>query len=120
MSFILEQMKAVAVLDTPEVQGIVLFFQEGPDVRVEISIKRCPFGNHGLHIHKAGDLRQGCKSLCDHWTLVPSQHGGPPQNWNEVLSEKPQPRHTGDLGNVNATSRKRQSYRLTGVSVRDL
>lgn len=58
-------MKAVAVFQHT-VQGIVLFSQEGPDIRVDISIQKCPPGNHGIHIHKGGDLREGCKSLCSH------------------------------------------------------
>ena len=95
---------AVAVMNTKDVHVIVLFSQKGPDVQVDIAVKRLPPGNHGLHIHKAGDLRQGCQSLCEHWSVLPSNHGGPPRTpWSEAHG----PRHTGDLGNINHTTRKR-------------
>ena len=118
------KMKAVAVFDKRSVQGIILFTQVGTDVRVDISMTKVPYGNHGLHIHKSGDLREGCKSLCDHWMdtrdLGPVRsHGGPPPLWHET-EDHSGPRHTGDLGNVNQTTKKRISYRLKNVLVQDV
>ena len=101
--------KAVAVLDSDAVKVLVLFTQEGPDVRVDIAVKSVPPGNHGLHIHRAGDLREGCKSLCDHWSTTKGPHGGPPPFWHEDRSLDMGPRHTGDLGNINNSSKKRIS-----------
>ena len=70
---------AVAVIETTQVSVIVLFTQVDRGVQVDIAVKKCPPGNHGLHIHKAGDLREGCTSLCEHWSVRPSKHGGPPR-----------------------------------------
>lgn len=51
-----------------------------------------PPGLHGFHVHRLGDLREGCKSACDHYNPSNSTHGGRcgPR------------RHQGDLGNINA------------------
>ena len=84
--------KAVAVLDTKEVKGEVTFDNEAGGVRVRAKFTELS-GQHGFHIHKAGDLRgEGCKKACDHYHVGPPQnHGGPPGK---------KERHTGDLGNV--------------------
>lgn len=86
---------AVAVFDKRAVQGEVTFSRERSGVRVRATFTKLP-GEHGFHIHKAGDLRgPGCKLACDHFHHgPPANHGGPPgsKNTNE--------RHTGDLGNV--------------------
>jgi Cu-Zn family superoxide dismutase len=85
---------AVAVLDTPKIQGDVCFYQKKGGVLVDSVFTRLPPGLHGFHIHRAGDLRgEGCKGACDHWHKgKPTQHGGPPSHKG--------PRHTGDLGNL--------------------
>ncbi len=86
---------AVAVLDTPKVQGEVCFYQKKGGVEIQYLFTRLPPGPHGFHIHRAGDLRgEGCKAACDHWHKgKPTTHGGPPTHKG--------PRHTGDLGNIN-------------------
>lgn len=86
---------AVAVLDTPKVQGEVCFYQKKGGVEVHYMFTRLPPGPHGFHIHRAGDLRgEGCKAACDHWHKgKPTIHGGPPAHKG--------PRHTGDLGNID-------------------
>lgn len=85
---------AVALLDTPQIQGEVCFYPKKGGVEVQYMFTKLPPGLHGFHIHKAGDLRgEGCKGACDHWHKgKPSQHGGPPGHKG--------PRHTGDLGNI--------------------
>ncbi|ENN73487.1 hypothetical protein YQE_09912, partial [Dendroctonus ponderosae] len=49
-------------------------------------------GKHGLHIHQAGDLREGCEKLGGHFNPYLIHHGGP----------RSSVRHIGDLGNVDA------------------
>ena len=102
--------KAVAVLDTKDVKGEVTFDKEGTGVRVRAKFTELS-GQHGFHIHKAGDLRgEGCKGACDHYHVGAAQnHGGAPNTKGE--------RHTGDLGNVTKGS---YSYMLHGISVADL
>lgn len=80
--------------DTGHVKGEVIFTQIGPDVEVRADFSELPPGEHGFHIHKAGDLRgEGCKAACDHFSLDPNaSHGGAPDSEG--------PRHTGDLGNI--------------------
>jgi len=53
-----------------------------------------PNSIHGFHIHEAGDLREGCKSLCSHWNPYGATHGGP--------TDSKKNRHAGDLGNLEA------------------
>lgn len=56
-----------------------------------------PHSVHGFHIHEAGDLREGCKSLCSHWNPFGAPHGGP--------GDSRKNRHVGDLGNLTADSK---------------
>ena len=82
---------------------------------VRAYFSKLPPGDHGFHIHKAGDLRgEGCKGACDHFhTGPPANHGGPPGATKH--------RHTGDLGNISTTAGPfYKSYELNGVSVQDL
>jgi Cu-Zn family superoxide dismutase len=104
---------AVAVFTTRSVKGEVLFVDTATGVRVDATFTQLPPGDHGFHIHRAGDLRgEGCKNACDHYHEGQvSQHGGPPGTKG--------PRHTGDLGNISIT---KPSYRflLRGISCSDL
>lgn len=86
---------AVAVFETPQVKGEVCFYQKKGGVEIQYVFTRLPPGQHGFHIHRAGDLRgEGCKGACDHWHKgKATQHGGPPTHKG--------PRHTGDLGNLS-------------------
>ncbi len=47
-------------------------------------------GLHGLHVHKCGDLTNGCESTCSHYNPDGNDHGGP----------HGKNRHRGDLGNI--------------------
>jgi Cu-Zn family superoxide dismutase len=103
---------AVAVIQTLDVQGHVVFTPEKSGVRVRAVFSLLPSGDHGFHIHKAGDLREkSCAGACDHWSLTPSSHGGTPRHGGE--------RHTGDLGNISGPSGT-YSYFLEDVSLDDL
>jgi Cu-Zn family superoxide dismutase len=104
-------MQAVAVFNTRSVKGIVLFKERKSGLFIEATFADLPEGDHGFHIHKAGDLRgEGCKLACDHYHKgPPSHHGGPPGSGT---------RHTGDLGNVRANSK--YTYTLRDVTVSDI
>jgi len=97
--------------------GEVIFEQKGPDVIVSAFFTELPPGEHGFHIHKAGDLRgEGCKQACDHYNVGRTQeHGGAPGSEG--------PRHTGDLGNIAlgpGNEPFKKTYRLPNLSVSDL
>ena len=109
---------AVAVFNTRSVKGEVLFSNTPQGVRVKALFTHLPSGEHGFHIHKAGDLRgEGCKGACDHYHVGEAQHhGGPPGT--------PGQRHTGDLGNIsiddgNGNEFQKQYY-ISGIQVADL
>jgi len=104
---------AVAVFDTNKVVGEVLFGNTPKGCRVHATFTKLPPGEHGFHIHKAGDLRgEGCKGACDHYHIgVPQHHGGPPGSGRGQ-------RHTGDLGNISGACER--SFYLAGVRVEDL
>jgi len=102
---------AVAVFNTRSVKGEVVCTQKKGGVAVEAKFTVLPAGEHGFHIHKAGDLRgEGCKLACDHY------HVGPPQNHGGPRSKV---RHTGDLGNISAVNTT-YSFTLKGITVEDL
>ncbi len=106
---------AIAVFHTPKVEGEVVFTNTPKGVRVQAMFTKLPPGEHGFHIHKAGDLRgEGCKGACEHFSVHPeSQHGGPPGSGSN--------RHTGDLGNVSCDrGHSEYSYYLSGISCHDL
>jgi Cu-Zn family superoxide dismutase len=107
-------MKAVAVFQTRRVKGEAVATQTRRGVRLHVQFQQLPSGEHGFHIHKAGDLRgKGCLGACDHWHKGPHmKHGGPP-------SGRKTARHTGDLGNVSRR-RKTRVYTLRGVRVSEL
>lgn len=108
--------EAVAVFDTSEVQGEVLFTQKKQGLQIKAIFTRLPTGDHGFHIHKAGDLRgEGCKLACDHWHKgKPTRHGGPPVYKG--------PRHTGDLGNISKPKDKdlEVDYFLRSCTIMDI
>lgn len=81
--------------------------------QIKADFTSLPYGNHGFHIHRSGDLRgTGCKMACEHYHKGPlMEHGGPPSS--------PGNRHTGDLGNVTGPSFKK-TYILPNVSVSEL
>ncbi len=107
---------AVAVFQTKQVEGEVLFTAKGSSVRVEALFTKLPKGQHGFHIHKAGDLRgEGCKGACDHWNKGrPQSHGGAPGETHQ--------RHTGDLGNIElpASGVLKKTYMLSNVAISEL
>lgn len=92
-------MEAICTLmnqKTGKKHGTVSFKElKNGGVRVHVEIKGIRPGLHGFHIHKSGDLRKGCESLCGHYNPHKKNHGG--RNSKE--------RHVGDLGNVKANDK---------------
>ena len=96
-----------------DIRGTVEFIEKRGGLSLVADVQQLPPGDHGFHIHKAGDLRgEGCKGACDHFHKGPAQpHGGPPSS--------KAPRHTGDLGNITGPKSK-TTYFLPGLLISDL
>lgn len=112
-------MSAVAVFDTPGVSGETVATPTRNGLQLKTVFTRLPPGPHGFHIHEAGDLRgKGCAGACAHFQKGrPCKHGGVPGRKSKGS------RHTGDLGNVGLTRKRRtfrRSYTLKGVKISDL
>ena len=109
-------MSAVAVFQTPQIVGSAVATAQGADTVLRAAFTKLPRGDHGFHIHTAGDLRgSGCAGACAHWHKGPyATHGGPPSH----TRRRHRNRHTGDLGNVR--SGKTYKYRLRGVRPSEL
>jgi Cu-Zn family superoxide dismutase len=113
-------MSAVAVFKTDEIQGEAVAIRYKSGVKLTSHFTKLPPGKHGFHIHKAGDLRgEGCMGLCEHYDIGSNAHGGEPGSTRK--------RHTGDLGNIEITGKRkhkckefRKSYHLKGITPRDL
>lgn len=108
-------MEAVAVFATGPVEGEAVAKATGRNTILTVRFKKLPPGDHGFHIHRAGDLRGvGCQGACDHWHKGrPCEHGPGPSNKTK------RQRHTGDLGNVNIRKKTRR-YTLKNVRPSEL
>ena len=83
-------MKAIAVF-TSTISGSVTFEEKGEKVLVTVQLSGLKLnGLHGFHVHQAGDLSDGCESMCAHFNPYNKTHGCP------GMTE----RHVGDLGNL--------------------
>lgn len=80
-----------------KVEGYILLEEDVKKkaTKIVIRLKGLSQGLHGFHIHKSGDLRNSCKSLCGHYNPHKLSHGGP----------KDKERHVGDLGNIKPNSK---------------
>ncbi len=109
-------MSAVAVFKTNNIIGEAVATQYRNGVYISLYFTKLPHGKHGIHIHKAGDLRgEGCHGLCEHYDIGNNSHGGKP-------GETPH-RHLGDLGNIEIISGKSYTQRklyLPDISVEEL
>jgi Cu-Zn family superoxide dismutase len=110
---------AVAVFRQPNVVGEAVAVPEGRGTRLRVTFTLLPRGEHGFHIHRAGDLRgEGCAGACDHYHKgAPASHGPAPGR----RGAKTRRRHTGDLGNISIEGNNpfKKSYYLN-VRVEEL
>jgi len=74
------------------IQGIVNFKSYKNKCQITYHINNLTNGQHGFHVHKHGDLSQGCQSGCEHFNPDNQEHGG-----SHSLV-----RHAGDLGNITS------------------
>ena len=77
-----------------KVSGRIKFTEEGDFVKVNVRLRGLTEGNHGFHIHEAGDIRDNCNGACKHFNPLGQFHGGKDSSI----------RHVGDLGNIYADS----------------
>jgi Cu-Zn family superoxide dismutase len=101
-----DTIKAIAVFDSSNIKGTVLFEEIDSTNLVSIKINLSGFEHnsfHGFHVHETGDLSKGCNSLCAHFNPYNKSHGG---REDEV-------RHVGDLGNIHADSLGNVSMEFT-------
>lgn len=90
-------MEAICVLTNNlyNIRGNIKFIKIKKNlIKIIINIEGLKPGYHGIHIHKSGDLRKGCISLCEHFNPYNSIHGS--------LLDTRYKRHVGDLGNILA------------------
>merc|ERR1712072_1645938 len=84
--------KAVCVLKSEKVNGVVRFTQEGDGGPVSVSgeFTGLTAGQHGFHVHQFGDNTDGCTSAGPHYNPDGAEHGAPTDCKGE--------RHAGDDG----------------------
>lgn len=90
------KVRAVAVLRTRDIQGLVTFEQSlyGGPTRIYGTIKGLTDGEHGFHVHEYGDISDNCNSAGAHFNPHDEQHGG----------RTASVRHAGDYGNIVSTN----------------
>ncbi|CAI7790799.1 unnamed protein product [Closterium sp. NIES-54] len=100
---------AVAVLTgSSGVSGTVTFSQEGSGpTEVSATVAGLTPGLHGFHVHKLGDLSNGCMSTGPHFNPAGKIHGAPGDS----------ERHAGDLGNLVANESGVATVSLTDLQI---
>lgn len=90
--------KAVAVIhptEGNEASGTVTFTATNDGVQVQAEIEGIEEGNHGFHIHQYGDCTApDGTSAGGHYNPEDTEHAGPDAD----------PRHVGDMGNIEANA----------------
>jgi Cu-Zn family superoxide dismutase len=97
--------KAIAVFDSNGIKGRVIFTEEPLNDLVHIDIHISGLNKnakHGFHVHEAGDLSEGCTSMCAHFNPFGLTHGCPGMSI----------RHVGDLGNLVTDSNGTAKYSI--------
>lgn len=105
----MKKIEAIVVFEG-KVSGSVEFKETTRGVLVSVDVKGLKKGKHGLHIHEAGNLSEGCKSCGSHFNPTKKNHGG--------LNSKI--RHAGDFGNIEADSfgNVKDSFYAKGIRLR--
>lgn len=85
------KIQGVAVINMNKITGTIFFIPKNKKLIIKYLIKGLKDGLHGFHIHKYGDMTDGCTSGCEHFDPTHSQHHGGPHS---------SIRHAGDLGNI--------------------
>jgi Cu-Zn family superoxide dismutase len=75
-----------------QVQGRVIFQQQGNGVRITAHLTHLKPGTHGFHVHEKGDCSGDATSAGGHYNPYNQPHAGPDSS----------KRHVGDLGNIVA------------------
>ncbi len=90
--------EAICVLEPNKlnIKGIIKFKQYKQRCKISYNITGLSPGPHGIHIHKFGNLTDGCESACAHFNPDNNEHGGR----NDIN------RHAGDLGNIVSDKHK--------------
>ena len=83
--------QAIAVFQG-KVKGTATFTEDAEKgVRIDVNISGLKRSHkHGFHVHKYGDMTDGCESMCSHFNPHNKNHGCPGKK----------DRHVGDLGNL--------------------
>jgi Cu-Zn family superoxide dismutase len=92
-------MKEICVLtnNNDNIEGTIIFTKINKNlIEIDIEISGLKPGLHGIHIHRSGDLRKGCDSVCDHFNPFNVNHGN--------INDNKYNRHVGDLGNIRANN----------------
>ncbi len=117
--------EAIAVFAAGPVQGEAVAEAKGRDTILKVKFTKLPPGDHGFHIHRAGDMRSsvkigrsrfslnGCKGACSHF------HKGRPANHGPAPGSHRTQRHTGDLGNISMR-RPQRRYTLRNLRPSEL
>jgi Cu-Zn family superoxide dismutase len=106
-AFAQEPTKAIAVLHPTKdskVEGTVTFTRIGDEMKVVADISGLTPGKHGFHIHEFGDCSSpDGNSAGGHFNPTKSPHAG----------HNAEPRHVGDLGNIEADTSGKAHLELT-------
>jgi Cu-Zn family superoxide dismutase len=94
--------KAIACF-TGKIKGVVIFEEQPRTEAIKITVALSGLKKNkkqGFHIHRYGDLSDGCESMCEHFNPYGKTHGGPGSKI----------RHVGDLGNLVADQNGNANY----------
>ena len=87
----------------------VRFEEEGEHIKITVDIRGLKKNKkQGFHIHRYGDLSDGCESMCEHFNPYEKNHGGPDSKT----------RHIGDLGNLQADQNGMANYSFTDSHIK--